>query len=83
LNIFELGWFSVDEVAAAIRRISENYTFTSAYDTVCPKCGKTLQVEVLIVTGWREDEEGHCPVCNEMIAKAYCYHIFTRVKKVF
>jgi len=87
LNVFKLGWFSVDEVAAGIGRIAEKRIgddiWTSTYDTVCAKCGKTSQVEVLTVTGWREDEEGHCPVCNETIAKAHCYHVYTRIKKVF
>lgn len=87
LNIFELGWFSVDEVAAGIGRIAEKRlgedVWASAYDTVCSKCGKTSQVEVLTVTGWREDEEGYCRVCSEKIADAHCYQIFTSIKKVF
>ena len=71
LNTFELGWFSVDDLAANIGRMAGKSLgeeiWTSTYDTVCPTCGKTSKIEVLTVAGWREDEEGYCSVCGEKI----------------
>jgi hypothetical protein len=53
--------------AAGLGRIAEKRlgedVWTSGYDMVCPKCGKTSQVEVLTITGWREREGGRSLPC--------------------
>ena len=47
----------------------------------CPSCGKHLEVEVVIVYGWREHETGECPVCETRVYEKNCWKIIPRLVK--
>jgi hypothetical protein len=47
----------------------------------CGKCGKTLEVEVVIIYGWREPETGECPVCGTTVYEKNCWKIIPRLVK--
>ncbi|MCE9567410.1 MAG: DNA integrity scanning protein DisA nucleotide-binding domain protein [Planctomycetes bacterium] len=47
----------------------------------CPKCGKHLEVEVVIIYGLREPETGECPVCGETVYRKSCWQIIPRLVK--
>ena len=48
----------------------------------CPKCGKKITVEIVIVYGLRERETGDCPICGATVDSKMCWQINTRLVKV-
>ena len=48
----------------------------------CPKCGKKITVEIIIVYGLRERETGDCPICGTELHSQMCWQINTRLVKV-
>jgi DisA bacterial checkpoint controller nucleotide-binding len=42
-----------------------------AENTRCPKCGSTLVVRKIVLYGFRESEEGWCPICSSRVAAVH------------
>lgn len=40
-------------------------------DASCPKCGAVVMVRKIILYGWRENEEGYCPICRSQVAAVH------------
>lgn len=47
----------------------------------CPRCGKTVFVEVFTSLGWKEEGAGQCPVCGETVTSPTCFNVWTRLRK--
>jgi len=86
VSIFQIGWFSADRAAAAYRktfgRALEDAVWASGDLAKCKQCGKTSQVEILTIAGWRDNEEVDCPICGQSLATARCFTIHANVVKV-
>jgi len=87
MSIFELRWYSAERDARITRRVvgpsNKDLVMPSGTVETCPNCGKTSEVEVLVVAGYREREEADCPVCGHVIASDMCFQIHANLKKVF
>jgi DisA bacterial checkpoint controller nucleotide-binding/Probable sensor domain DACNK len=85
VSIFQIGWFSADRAAAAYRktfgRALDDSVWSSGHSAVCGRCGKTSQIEILTIAGWRESEQADCPICGETIAEARCFTIHANIVK--
>lgn len=87
LSVLELWFHSAEREAAglsAVRRVAgvSDGVWTSSGRAVCQNCGKTSNIEVVIVSGWKDDESASCPVCGETVAEARCFNIHANVVKV-
>ena len=40
-------------------------------ETNCPRCGALLTVRKIVLYGWREREEGQCPICNADVGSVH------------
>jgi DNA integrity scanning protein DisA with diadenylate cyclase activity len=47
----------------------------------CPNCGKHLEVEVVILYGWRDHETAQCPVCDATVYEMNCWKLIPRLIK--
>lgn len=41
----------------------------------CPQCGASLMIRKIVLYGWRESEEAHCPICKAEVATVHGWHI--------
>lgn len=48
---------------------------------VCPTCGKTLEVDCVVVTGWKERESACCPACECEVISRMCFSIDAHLLK--
>lgn len=48
----------------------------------CPNCGKKITVDVIVIYGLRDRENGNCPICGTEVHNEMCWQINTRVVKV-
>jgi endogenous inhibitor of DNA gyrase (YacG/DUF329 family) len=46
---------------------------TSSLDRTCPRCGKTVKIELVSVVGLKEPAEAQCPICSEVVYKDMCW----------
>jgi hypothetical protein len=49
--------------------------------TECSQCRKKLRVSEVVVIGWRDSEEAHCPVCSTVVHSARCFSINAILQK--
>jgi hypothetical protein len=88
LSILELWFHSSDREAAGLDRVRsaagvEDSVWTNDDQVTCPRCGKTSNLSVVVVAGWKEDEEAYCPICKTEIATRRCFTINANVVKKF
>lgn len=86
--VTETGFFArhsaVGRMGYSYQSISTMIAAWSANrEIVCSKCGKTVEMEIVTVAGYREDETAICPICGNSLLKARCYTIHERIKKTF
>jgi len=83
-KVTELRHFESGREAKAIRESlpERNLAVDSAVHLeTCSSCGKLIDVEVVVIYGWKTRETGACPVCGEEVASANCWQINTRLVK--
>ena len=87
VSIFELVWYSARDEAAVMRRefgaAVKDSLWIDTRERQCPTCGKTSEIEVFTVAGWREHEVASCPVCKSELDSDHCFSIHANIKKVF
>jgi hypothetical protein len=44
-------------------------------ETSCPQCHATVTVRKIVLYGWREEEEGYCPICRSQVAEVHGWAI--------
>jgi hypothetical protein len=87
MSVFELRWYSADAAAQVTRRVvgarNRDLVMTSGTVSTCANCGKTSDVEILTIAGYRDHEEASCPVCDNVIASDHLPQIHANLRKVF
>lgn len=88
LSILGLWFHSSEREAAGLDRIRsaagvEDSVWTNDDQVTCQRCGKTSNLSVVVVAGWKEDEEAYCPICNSEIAKRRCFTVSANIVKAF
>jgi len=87
MNVFELTWYSAEQDASnmvkGMGKWYEDSVMAEVDEKTCPNCGKTSEIQVFTVIGWRDHEEAHCPVCGRVVASDMCFKISANLKKVF
>lgn len=81
-NIADLDIFSAFRAAFEIERDTPEAATTSGSSIIqCRNCHKYVQVEELIIYGWKSDESVDCPICGSEIYRARCHHLAANVVK--
>jgi hypothetical protein len=87
LSVLELWFASAEREAHVMNQIRrdagvEPGAWTSYDQALCKNCGKTSNIEIVTLPGWRDDESADCPVCGATVAQARCWNIYANIVKV-
>lgn len=86
LSVLELWFYSADREAIGLRKLrgesAEDIGIgSSSGQALCDKCGKTSNLEVVLVPGWTTDEDAYCPLCGNQIASQKSFNIHANLVK--
>lgn len=84
VNVIELSFRSADASAKALGNFvpeKRHDIVPSSWTETCSNCGKTSVIEEVVIYGWKDREEAHCPICRAEIASSMCFTISAHVIK--
>ena len=84
IRVIELQQENLSGVARSLRKIvpaKADDVWEECSHVQCMKCGRHIEVDIIVIAGFRERETGECPVCGEVVYTKSCWQINTRVVK--
>jgi DNA integrity scanning protein DisA with diadenylate cyclase activity len=84
IKVIELQQKNLSGVARSLRKLvpaKADDVWEESSHVQCMRCGRHIEVDIIVIAGLRERETGECPVCGEVVYTKSCWQINTRVVK--